>query len=161
MKNGENAPPSPIAVILVLILLFKRSASIISPINLIVAFSLKQILFMIYFLILKFQTIPLILSLLAFLVLKLSSKSCRLQSLHSFFLFSFFENQIYIYPFNSSSTSTGLQQFSNLFLFVCFCFCFFCFWPHHLACRIFIEPMPPAVEGQNLNHWTAREVPTV
>ena len=22
-----------------------------------------------------------------------------------------------------------------------------------------IEPMPPAVEAQNLNHWTAREVP--
>ena len=36
------------------------------------------------------------------------------------------------------------------------------FWLHHTAFRIFprpgIEPMPPALEAQNVNHWTAREV---
>ena len=35
---------------------------------------------------------------------------------------------------------------------------------HYAACRILvpwpgIEPLPSAVEVQNLNHWTAREVP--
>ena len=40
----------------------------------------------------------------------------------------------------------------------------FTFWLHHAACGISvrqlrIEPMPPAVEARNLNHWTAREVP--
>ena len=45
----------------------------------------------------------------------------------------------------------------------CILFCFV-FWPCHAACRILvpwpgIEPMPPAVEAQSLNHWTAREVP--
>ena len=43
---------------------------------------------------------------------------------------------------------------------------FFFFWPHLAACRILVpwpgmEPTPPAVEAWNLNHWTAREVPTV
>ena len=37
------------------------------------------------------------------------------------------------------------------------------FWPHHVECRILIPrprsgSMPPAVEAQSLNHWTAREV---
>ena len=41
---------------------------------------------------------------------------------------------------------------------------FVCFWLHRAACGILvhrrgIEPMPPAVEAQSLNHWTAREVP--
>ena len=41
---------------------------------------------------------------------------------------------------------------------------FFFFWPHHTACRILvpqpgIEPVPPALEMQSLNHWTTREVP--
>ena len=35
-----------------------------------------------------------------------------------------------------------------------------------MACGILvpqpgIEPVPPAVEARSLNHWTAREVPTV
>ena len=38
------------------------------------------------------------------------------------------------------------------------------FWLRHSACGILvprpgIEPAPPAVEAQNLNHWTIREVP--
>ena len=42
----------------------------------------------------------------------------------------------------------------------------FLFWPCHTTCGVLvsqpgIEPMPPAVEAQSLNHWTAREVPTV
>ena len=44
-----------------------------------------------------------------------------------------------------------------------FFFFFFFFCPHIMACRILvpqpgIEPMPPGVEVQSLNHWTAREV---
>ena len=39
----------------------------------------------------------------------------------------------------------------------------FFFWPHCVARRILvpqpgIKPLPPAVEGQSLNHWTIREV---
>ena len=41
---------------------------------------------------------------------------------------------------------------------------FFSFWPRCSACGILvpqpgIEPVPPAVEAQSLNHWTSREVP--
>ena len=41
---------------------------------------------------------------------------------------------------------------------------FFFFWPHCTACGILIsrpgiEPAPPALEAQSLNHWTAREDP--
>ena len=37
-------------------------------------------------------------------------------------------------------------------------------WPSHTACRILVpqprmEPMPPALEVQGLNHWAARKVP--
>ena len=43
-------------------------------------------------------------------------------------------------------------------------FFFLIFWSCSLACRILvpqpgIKPVPPAVEMQHLNHWTAREVP--
>ena len=39
-----------------------------------------------------------------------------------------------------------------------------CFWSCCIACRILVpqpgmEPMPPAMEAQDLNHWTARKVP--
>ena len=39
-------------------------------------------------------------------------------------------------------------------------------WPCSMVCRLFIlqpeiEPMPPAGEVQSLNHWTAREIPTI
>ena len=40
------------------------------------------------------------------------------------------------------------------------------FWPYCVACGILpgipwpgIEPAPPTVEAQSLNHWTTREVP--
>ena len=41
---------------------------------------------------------------------------------------------------------------------------FFSFWPCCSACRISvpqpgIKPVPPAMEAQSLNHWTAGEVP--
>ena len=40
---------------------------------------------------------------------------------------------------------------------------FLIFWPHRVVCGISvprpgIEPVPPAVEAQSLNHWTARKV---
>ena len=43
-------------------------------------------------------------------------------------------------------------------------FFFFFFWLHCAAFGILvpqqgIEPAPPAVEAQSLNHWTTREVP--
>ena len=43
---------------------------------------------------------------------------------------------------------------------------FVCFWPQHIMCKILVpqprlKPMSPAVEAQILNHWTAREVPTL
>ena len=43
---------------------------------------------------------------------------------------------------------------------------FFFFWLCPVACGTFvpqpgIEPIPPAVGAQNLNQWTAREVPKV
>ena len=41
---------------------------------------------------------------------------------------------------------------------------FFSTWSRRVACRILvpqpgIEPVPPVVEVQSLNHWTAKEVP--
>ena len=44
--------------------------------------------------------------------------------------------------------------------------CSFLFWPRHAACRILvprpgIEPVPPAVEAQSPNRWTAREAPGI
>ena len=53
------------------------------------------------------------------------------------------------------------SQFSILF------FCLFvCFWLRWVARRILIpqlgiEPTPPAMETWSLNHWTAREVPSI
>ena len=43
-------------------------------------------------------------------------------------------------------------------------FFFFFFWPCHTACGILvpqpgIKPVPPALEAQSSNHWTAREFP--
>ena len=40
----------------------------------------------------------------------------------------------------------------------------FC-WPYLAACRILVpqpgmEPLPPTLGEQTLNHWTTREVPT-
>ena len=48
----------------------------------------------------------------------------------------------------------------SLFLF----FKLFIFWPHLIVYRISvpcpgIEPEPPALEAQSLNHWTTRELP--
>ena len=51
-------------------------------------------------------------------------------------------------------------------LFIFKNFLFLCFWPHFTACGILapwpeIKPIPPALEAQSLNHWTAREVPNL
>ena len=50
-----------------------------------------------------------------------------------------------------------------LILFYVFILFFFFFLPHHAVYRILIsrpgiEPMPPAVKAQSLNHWTSREI---
>ena len=49
----------------------------------------------------------------------------------------------------------------SFFVVVVVCFAF---QPHHVACGILIpwpgiEPVTPALEAQNLNHWTIKEVP--
>ena len=46
------------------------------------------------------------------------------------------------------------------------CLCIYLFWLPRVACGILvprpgIEPVPPAMEVQSLNHWTAREVPLI
>ena len=46
------------------------------------------------------------------------------------------------------------------------CLVLFSFWPHHKACRILVpwretDPVPPAMQAEILNHWTAREVPAI
>ena len=52
----------------------------------------------------------------------------------------------------------------NVFLFLLFIYLFiYLFLLHPVALMILapqpgIEPMPPAVEVQSLNHWTTREV---
>ena len=65
-----------------------------------------------------------------------------------------------------SPSSYSISQLVPLlcFLFVLHFFFFLIFWPHQVACGILvpqpgIEPVPPAVEAQSLNHRTAREVP--
>ena len=50
------------------------------------------------------------------------------------------------------------DRYANPFFF------FFSLWPRYMVCGILvpwqgIEPVPPAVEAQSPNHWTAREVP--
>ena len=67
--------------------------------------------------------------------------------------------------YNSSTKSPGELDLRNRNDIHCYC-TFFCFWPCHAACGILvpqpgIEPMPPAVEVQSPNHWTAREFPAV
>ena len=47
---------------------------------------------------------------------------------------------------------------------ISFSILFLSFWPCRVTCRMLvprpgIEPMPPAVEAQSPNHWTAREFP--
>ena len=48
-------------------------------------------------------------------------------------------------------------------MLVCFLVCLFSLLPHHAACEILvpwpgIEPMPPSVEVQSVNHWATRHV---
>ena len=65
-----------------------------------------------------------------------------------------------------TTTTTTKSQYSgaekNIPIYLT-SFFFFFFWSYHVACKILvpwpgIEPMPPALEAQSLNHWTAREV---
>ena len=51
-------------------------------------------------------------------------------------------------------------NFKNIFILLLLLL----FWPWQGPCEILvpwprIEPMPPAVEARNLNHWTSREAP--
>ena len=91
-------------------------------------------------------------------------------SLHLFqFCFLSFSNIYYLYCsfLCCSCTVTALQFLSLLWMeyfSIYKCYFFFFFWPCCAACGIIIpwpgiEPMPPAMAMQSLNHWTAREVP--
>ena len=56
--------------------------------------------------------------------------------------------------------------FKSLLNLFQYCFCFMFWFLVCEACGILapkpgIEPAPPALEAQSLNHWTAREVPSV
>ena len=58
--------------------------------------------------------------------------------------------------FSHMEKNLGLPRF--------FCFVLFCFELNHAACGILVpwsgvELMSPVMEAQNLNHWTAREIP--
>ena len=59
-------------------------------------------------------------------------------------------------PYSNSTFNFFIFIFKILFIYL--------FWLHRVAFRILIpqpgiEPVPPAVEGRRLNHWTPREVP--
>ena len=64
----------------------------------------------------------------------------------------------------SRSVVSNLLAFSPLYYLTWLgFFFFFCFWPCHASCWILapqseVELVPPALEAQSLNHWTAREV---
>ena len=57
------------------------------------------------------------------------------------------------------SRSCGSRVFILLFSFILFYFGRAARHVGSLVPQLKIEPMPPAVEAQRLNHWTAREVP--
>ena len=77
-----------------------------------------------------------------------------------------------ITPFTKESSSMFPEKYSavlssslsnSIFSWLNAVFCGV-FWPHCTACGILvpradIEPEPPALEAQSLNHWTAREIP--
>ena len=67
---------------------------------------------------------------------------------------SFTEQKILILMKSSLSVLSFIDLASNRFFF----------WLRRVACGILVpppglEPVPPAVEARNLNHWTLREVP--
>ena len=83
---------------------------------------------------------------------------------------------LFQFCFLSFSNICTVHFCAALVLLLLYSFCHFCewnifqfisvffFWPCCAACGIFIpwpgiEPMPPAVATQSLNHWTARKVP--
>ena len=64
-----------------------------------------------------------------------------------------------LYCMVSLSFLYWLFSLCSYFLFFCFIF-----WPCCMACRILVpwpgvNPRPPALGAQRLNHWTAREAP--
>lgn len=73
------------------------------------------------------------------------------------------KKQLVVLWFCAPGPSTLLASFSFFFSFF---FSFLIFWLHRaaygiLAPRSGIEPVPPALEAQSLNHWTTTEVPPV
>ena len=72
-------------------------------------------------------------------------------------------------PFNAKVKVSGRHCHSGTgaeakFVFVVVVgFFFFFFWSHHIPCEILVSPpgIKPTAEAQCLNHWTAREVPSL
>ena len=63
-------------------------------------------------------------------------------------------------------TTVTLERGQRLSLFLLWWwwfFFFFFFWSHHIPCEILVSlpGVKPTVEAQGLNHWTAREVPSL
>ena len=66
-------------------------------------------------------------------------------------------------PFSPPTPPLGISFLLSQPPFL-FSFYLFIFWTYQVACRFLvpqqrIEPMPPLVEVQSLNHWTTREGP--
>ena len=72
---------------------------------------------------------------------------------------------------NTQHTNTCIStlEYNQLFFYRRHLFYFYLFinfsWPRRATCRSLVPgrdgPVPPAVEAQSLNHWTAREFPTI
>ena len=69
------------------------------------------------------------------------------------------------YDLQIPHVNTPYQGFQNSWMHLLFCqLIFLVFWPYYAACCIlvpapWIEPVPPTVEVQSPNRWTAREIP--
>ena len=73
----------------------------------------------------------------------------------------------YIWLVYSTKAGRGQKEVYGYTIFILYrnWYTFF-FWPHRVECRILvpqagIEPVPPPLRTQSLNHWTAREVPGI
>ena len=69
-----------------------------------------------------------------------------------FYLLTIYDTLIFMFHFE-----IYFNSFKKTYLFIYL-------FSHHMACGILfpqpgIKPVPPAVEGQSLNHWTTRDFP--
>ena len=78
---------------------------------------------------------------------------------------AFYSNKSKIKPFVLFSRALYWTPWIKQFFYMkVFLFYFIIFWPCHAACKTLVpqprvEPGPPLVEAQSLNHWPSREFP--